>query len=415
MLTDDMVNRDFTRVFKGYDVDEVEDYIEALIELYNQLANENRELVLRCDRLNTSLMESNTKLQESNTKLQEAEDASAEKEGIIQDAKQQADEMLREAREKAQSIIESAETTARQLLLDVKAKVEETESTIIKKHEDAEREAKATVDAAMDEAKKLIKATKLNCVKRTEECEERLEDSRREYAQMCKKAQDFRARLYTAYSEQILAIESLEIDEFEQTQTPENVCVACDTVAEAEETSEILEEDIAELEAVEEASDESQPDEIELVEVEPVEDEPDEIESLEEATEDMTEEAADAVTEDMTEPIETAETDEAESQADYVEIVFDSDDEDISVEAEPDAEAIAKPVTAGIPKHEHDRDSSDKRFAAFNIEKEHSGQVQYNSSKIASVNKILDDIISKKGERSEQSEKSISKKLGFLK
>ena len=394
MLTDDMVNREFTRVFKGYDVDEVEDYIEALIELYNQLANENRELVLRCDKLNTSLME-------SNTKLQKAEDISAEGDGIIHEAKQQADVMLREAKEKAQSILESAETTARQLLLDVKTKVEETESAIIKKHEDAEREAKAAVDAAMDEAKKLIKATKLNCVKRTEECEARLEDSRREYEDMCRKAQDFRARLYTAYSEQILAIESLEIEDTSQACPTEKADAVCEAVTEAEVDSALICEDVTELESAEEAFDQPQP-----VEVESVEYEPEELEPLEDASEHPAE----------VELTETADTEtEQEDQADYVEIVFDSDEEKSPDASENETRAASESDTAEKPKKEYDRDNSDKRFAAFSIEKEHSGQVQYNSSEIASVNKKLDDIMSKKGDHSDQAEKSISKKLGFLK
>lgn len=175
----------------------------------------------------------------------------------------------------------------------------------------------------------------------------------------------------------------------------------CEAVTEAEVDSALICEDVTELESAEEVFDQPQP-----VEVESVEYEPEELEPLEDASEHPAE----------VELTETADTEtEQEDQADYVEIVFDSDEEKAPEASENETRAASESDTAEKPKKEYDRDNSDKRFAAFSIEKEHSGQVQYNSSEIASVNKKLDDIMSKKGDHSDQAEKSISKKLGFLK
>jgi hypothetical protein len=51
----------------------------------------------------------------------------------------------------------------------------------------------------------------------------------------------------------------------------------------------------------------------------------------------------------------------------------------------------------------------------FSVEKEHSGQVHYDSTEISSVKHKLNDIMAKKGIADVTAEKTVSKKLGFLK
>ena len=54
-------------------------------------------------------------------------------------------------------------------------------------------------------------------------------------------------------------------------------------------------------------------------------------------------------------------------------------------------------------------------FAGIEVQKEHSGQIRYDSSDIESVNKTLDSIIEKKGKSAADTKLNGAAKLGFLK
>ena len=340
MLTEDMVNREFTRVFKGYDIGEVEDYIEALIELYNQLANENRELVLRCDSLAKSLTE-------TQGEMSRAQSISSEREEILSRAEEEAREIVRSAREKAQSTIDTAESTSRELLKEVKARAEEADRIIEQRQKDAEEKAKETLDAAMSEAKQLIRATKINCHKRAEECESELSEARERYEGLLISAREFRERLFTLYSEQILSIEAFEIDECTQAQT--------ETAA----------DDTPTLEADATGNEQTESDEIT-------------------EAQDVSEAEETAKAEEITEAEETAEAEESSETTEHA----------------PEAEqtALARPQTADADAEKpeeivlkRDRtiaeravfdDSVERKVTPFSIEKERSGQVHYDSRDI---------------------------------
>ena len=407
MLTEDMVNREFTRVFKGYDVDEVEDYIEAIIELYNQIANENRELVLRCESLTASLSE-------SEAKLKQIQDTQAQRDGIIDAAEKQATELINEARETARLTVEQAECTARELLYEVKTKVQESESAIEHKLSEAEAKARDTVDSAIEEAKKLIKATKYNCVKRTEECEGKLAAAQAEYDSLMRRAAEFRDVILASYTEQMLAIRSVEIDGYgADVQTPvvpeiqiTDVCEDADAVSEKIDESTPVEDCVTD-----EAEDvvEQIPEKVTEQRIE---------DTVEETTEEVTEEVTEDTSPEESEDVSDVTLDNAAENDEHI-----SDGDECIVEHPTESESVAderyNTVTITRERKTYDEpmlDSSlERKYAPFRIEKERSGQVQYNSSEISSVNQKLDDIMAKKGAGSEQAAQNVSKKLGFLK
>lgn len=405
MLTEDMVNREFTRVFKGYDIGEVEDYIEALIELYNQLANENRELVLRCDTLAKSLTE-------TQGEMSRIQSVSSDRDEILRRAEEEAREIVRSAREKAQSTIDAAESTSRELLREVKARAEEADRIIEQRQKDSEEKAQETLDAAMTEAKQLIRATKTNCIKRAEECESDLSAARERYDQMLVAARDFRERLFTLYSEQILSIESFEID------TPSTETLAVDDAeGQADDINTAIDAEPSQTEC-DDPSDAAQVEEIPDYEIE---------EAASETADEETGEPS-----ETSEAAQTADVEEAEN-IESPEPTPEPTPDLLSEEEQPyitETEAVAADVEESDAEKaetillKRDRtiveravfdDSVERKVTPFSIEKERSGQVHYDSRDISSVNRKLEDIIAKKGGADTLSENNVSRKLGFLK
>lgn len=423
MLTDEMVNREFSRVFKGYDVDEVEDYIEALVELYNQVANENRELALRCDALNTALTE-------NKEKFAEAEDVLSRRDEILNQAEQQAHDVVVESREKAQSTIETAEATARELLLEIKEKSDRVDGEISEKKAQTDAECRAALDGAMEEAKKLIKATKLNCQKRQTESEEKiaakeaefeekLNAAREEYKSLCDKARDFRCKLFDMYSEQITLIESLEIDT--DTDVPQPSDAECPEVNDSAETVAMDgDQSLADADEIDEVD---EVDEIDVVDEVDEIDEIDEVDALEPEVADATEAdvaPSDADVADISVPRFADDESDPEDAADEDEVVDSETDTESEHEPEaceseqavlPEPEEAERTVVFNVPH----TGTSEKKYAAFEVHKERSGVVEYDSSELSSVRNKLEDITQKKGESSRIAQKNVSKKLGFLK
>ena len=431
-MTDEMVNREFSRVFKGYDVDEVEDYIEALAELYNQVANENRELALRCDALNGALTE-------NNEKLAELQGISERRDEIIAEAQKEAHSIIIDAREKAQATIDTAESTARQLLLGIKEKSESVERELAERREQTDAQCKATLDAAIDEAKTLIKATKLNCQKRQSESEQRmieaqrtleesLTEKREEYERLCQSASEFRRRLIELYSGQIASLGTLEAE------LAESIPAALSDSSEDDNAGSELECEIsAQQSAIEEVAPQhdscepEEPDEVEEIEEIEEIDAPDEYDVISETERSDgipdTEEAEDNDTQvsedDTSEPVtdsaqpedvitdESAETEEDESSVaeNMLDAVSDAEVEHSEPEISEHTVVFDAPI----------RERREKSFAPFEIHKESSGVVAYDSSELSSVRQKLDDIRAKNGDSSNNTHKSVSKKLGFLK
>ncbi len=385
-MTDEIVNKEFTRTFKGYDVDEVEAYIETVIGLYEQLENENKELSMRCDQLSAS--------------LQESERRAAEAEENAKQAASESERTVAEAREKAKSIVEGAENSARQLLTEVKLKRDELNRTIEAKHAESASQIESARERAVEEAKELIRSTKLNCDARTreldaelkakrEECgreiegrlaectesierikaehedeiralEQKKAEAEAEYNETARIAAEFRERLFAHYSEQIMRLEGFEIP----------------SVPEREEGAEVQIPQEWDSAPVQESSPE--PEQVFEPAFEPVQE---------------------PTFEPAPEPEAAVPAEEAGGSAPEMTMVFDA----LSYDRQRSAKKQKKAA------------SFEDTVTMFSVEKEQSGQVHYDSSEISSVKHKLNDIMAKKGGSDSVAEMTVSKKLGFLK
>jgi len=126
----------FEKVFRGYEKDEVNAYLQSLSMEWERLLDENKELYLKIETLETE----STKLRELESSLfktlKTAEDTGAT---LIEQAKKETDlqikestlkaeEILTEARNKAKNLVENAEDRKKQILEEMIGKVKSMES-----------------------------------------------------------------------------------------------------------------------------------------------------------------------------------------------------------------------------------------------------------------------------------------------
>lgn len=411
MLSEEMINHEFSRAFKGYDIEQVEEYIEKFIGMYEQLVNENKELTLRYEQL-VKALEDNKETVEAAARLSEereriVEDAKAQGQALISEAETEAQGILLGAKQKAQSTIENAEGMARRLLTEAKSRAESMDAETQNVKKASQAEAESIIADAKEEAKKLIRATKVNCVKRLDECNRELDAAKAEHDAIRKKAADFKAMLFEAYSAHILSIENIEIpeplldNEQPQGDAPEEQIDACANLSEAVEPTKA--EQTTESTLPEEQETGNTEDNVRFAPVFPlILDVPD-AESGEE-----NQSQTDSRPSLFSPPESSAQEDiEANEPLNY-----DEDDE-ISL---PDKETSYVFDGGSIRTSREGKKDEYKSFTGFKIEKERSGQVQYDSTDITSVNKTLDDIITKKGKGSAQDKtEAYPGKLGFLK
>ena len=90
ILPDEIVNKEFSRARRGYDIDEVEDYIALLLEKYDTLCRENMELEKNLKSVLT-VLENKKKSETSANELLEA--AKKESERIIAEAMSKAEKI----------------------------------------------------------------------------------------------------------------------------------------------------------------------------------------------------------------------------------------------------------------------------------------------------------------------------------
>ena len=97
----DIQNKDFTKKFKGYDPDEVDDFLDAVIKDYSALMKENQSLKSKIGML-TKTVENYKSIEESMTRS-------------VEMAKQTAKDMKDNASAEAQMIINNAKLDASRL------------------------------------------------------------------------------------------------------------------------------------------------------------------------------------------------------------------------------------------------------------------------------------------------------------
>jgi cell division initiation protein len=116
-------NKDFKKVFRGYDMDEVDEFLDALVEDYEKLFKENinlkdkitvqEEKLEHYSSIETTLQ--NTLLLAQTTADQVKENSKKEIEMLMRDANENAGSILKKANENAESLIKTSEDKAMDL------------------------------------------------------------------------------------------------------------------------------------------------------------------------------------------------------------------------------------------------------------------------------------------------------------
>lgn len=117
-------NKNFERKFKGYNPDEVDDFLDEIMKDYEQLIDRNRELEKEVKHAEEKLEYFNELKESLNKSILVAQDAadkvkeSAEKEAgvIIASANQEAEDILVKSQETAKNTVTQAEEKSREIL-----------------------------------------------------------------------------------------------------------------------------------------------------------------------------------------------------------------------------------------------------------------------------------------------------------
>ena len=148
----DIYQQEFKRVLRGFDPDEVEDFLERVAEDYEQLIKENASLEAKMSADVTAVPPDESRIVSS----QEADN-------LIREAKKEADSIIREARKEADNIIRRAREEEHE---ENRVDAQESHSEVVSK------DADSALDDANAEAKEILDKAKM------EEMELRREISR---------------------------------------------------------------------------------------------------------------------------------------------------------------------------------------------------------------------------------------------
>ncbi len=112
----DIHNKEFGRAFRGYDEDEVDDFLERVIQDYEALIRQNKELEERMEQMNERLQHF-TNIEESLSKaIIVAQETSEE---VKSNARKEAQLILKEAEKNADRIVSEALNKSRKIALEV--------------------------------------------------------------------------------------------------------------------------------------------------------------------------------------------------------------------------------------------------------------------------------------------------------
>jgi cell division initiation protein len=142
----DIYQQEFKRVLRGFDPDEVEDFLERIADDYEQLIKENTALEEQIKSLEVQLATGPEAEQIDASEISTKEDAS----DIIRAAEREADSVIREAKREADSIIAKAKDEAR----DIRRELGETSDEAFRKQMDLLlEEARTKAKQLMEEAR----------------------------------------------------------------------------------------------------------------------------------------------------------------------------------------------------------------------------------------------------------------------
>ncbi|WP_026961680.1 DivIVA domain-containing protein [Alicyclobacillus herbarius] len=112
----DIHNKEFSRSFRGYDEDEVDDFLERVMQDYEALLRQNKELEERIAELNERLQHF-TNIEESLSKSILVAQETAEE--VKANARKEAQLIIKEAEKNADRIVSEALNKSRKIALEV--------------------------------------------------------------------------------------------------------------------------------------------------------------------------------------------------------------------------------------------------------------------------------------------------------
>lgn len=112
----DIHNKEFTRSFRGYDEDEVNDFLEQVIKDYETIAREKKEMEEKIKQLEEKLSHFSNIEQTLNQSILVAQETA---EDVRQNAEKEAKLIVKEAEKNADRIINEALAKSRKLTLDI--------------------------------------------------------------------------------------------------------------------------------------------------------------------------------------------------------------------------------------------------------------------------------------------------------
>jgi DivIVA domain len=112
----DIHNKEFSRVFRGYDCDEVDEFLDQVIKDYEALIRENKELEARVRELEEKLAHF-TNIEESLGKSLLVAQETAEE--VKMNARKEAELIVKEAEKNADRIISEALAKSRQIAMEI--------------------------------------------------------------------------------------------------------------------------------------------------------------------------------------------------------------------------------------------------------------------------------------------------------
>jgi len=112
----DIHNKEFNRVLRGYDVDEVNEFLDQVIKDYEALIRENKVLQEKIDKLNEKINHYNN-IEESLKKSILVAEQTAEE--VKRNANKEAELIIREAEKNADRIINEALARTRKIAVEV--------------------------------------------------------------------------------------------------------------------------------------------------------------------------------------------------------------------------------------------------------------------------------------------------------
>ncbi len=124
----DIEEKEFSRSFRGYNIDEVDDFLDRVAKNYELLSKENHILRRQLEEIKGKLEEYKRDEEMFRKTLVTAQKRSEE---IEREAERKRDLILREAELEAEKIIQSAKLKAEEILREANAKVVEIKNELV--------------------------------------------------------------------------------------------------------------------------------------------------------------------------------------------------------------------------------------------------------------------------------------------